>query len=88
MLIADILILNKKMPRSLAACYQEITHHLGLLGEGAGCHKSACEIAAMLESGSIDTIFAEGLHEFLTDFVQRNNALSSAIATTYRFIPD
>ena len=33
----------------------------------------------------IDDIFAAGLHEFITDFLSRNNALGRQIEADYRF---
>ena len=34
----------------------------------------------------MDSIFREGLHEFLAEFLTRNNAVSSAIASDYNFL--
>ena len=39
----------------------------------------------MLENGDIDTIFQSGLHEFLTDFLDRNNRLGQEISVAYHF---
>ena len=33
----------------------------------------------------VDQIFEAGLHEFLVDFLARNNAIARAIAGDYRF---
>ena len=35
----------------------------------------------------INDIFAEGLHEFLTEFIERNNGLAQAIAADHGFGP-
>ena len=40
---------------------------------------------ARLEQGDLDQIFREGLHEYLRDFIARNNTLASTIATDYNF---
>lgn len=87
--IAHFLILNPFSPRSLAHCCENITNHLERLarqyGERQAVHSLAVETYAMLNQGDMDEIFALGLHEFLSDFLNRNRVLSSAIAETYYF---
>lgn len=88
-LVADLLILNHQMPRSLAACYDEILRHLDLLAAHSGkrgpAHRLAAAGHARLMAGDIDAIFAAGLHEFLTQFINDNNKLGEAIAEQYLF---
>ena len=73
--IADYLILNVRMPRSLTFCYRFIAEHLKFLGEDYGerhdCHETADKTHAMLRAGSIKDIFDAGLHEFLAQFHPR-----------------
>jgi uncharacterized alpha-E superfamily protein len=87
--IADFLILNGRMPRSLAYCYEKITSNLGYLAEDYGerhkAHDTAASIKTMLKRGSITDIMDQGLHEFLEDFISRNNKLSAEISEGYRF---
>lgn len=87
--IADFLILNGRMPRSLAYCYEKIVSNLGYLakdyGERNRAHDTAESIQTMLKRGSIGDIMDQGLHEFLEDFVSRNNQLSLEISEGYRF---
>lgn len=87
--IADFLILDKQMPRSLAFCYMKIADNLGYLrddyGETPPSYNLALEIKKSVENRSVDSIFEEGLHEFLTGFVANNNALSTQIQADYRF---
>jgi len=87
--IAEYLILNNAMPRSLRACYDEIKAALDDLGELYGsrfdCHGTACQTMGLLEQGDIGRIFQSGLHEFLEDFIARNNRLGSEIAEAYHF---
>lgn len=87
--IADFLILNGRMPRSLAYCYEKIVSNLGYLakdyGERNQAHDTAESIQTMLKRGSIGDIMDQGLHEFLEDFVSRNNQLSLEISEGYRF---
>lgn len=87
--IADYLILNGEMPRSLRACYIEIDQAVAGLkkfyAQADDCVPSAHATLTMLENGNIDTIFQSGLHEFLTDFLDRNNRLGQEISVAYHF---
>ena len=88
-LVADLLILNRQIPRSLASCYDEIQRHLDLLasvnGKRGPAHRLASAGHARLAAANIDTIFADGLHEFLTRFITDNNKLGDVIAEQYLF---
>jgi uncharacterized alpha-E superfamily protein len=87
--IADYLILNVRMPRSLTFCYRFLGEHLKFLaddyGERHACHDTAEKIQAMLNRGSIKDIFDHGLHEFLAEFIRDNTRLGDEIAQDYRF---
>ncbi|HXP31399.1 MAG TPA: alpha-E domain-containing protein [Stellaceae bacterium] len=87
-LIAEFLILRPEMPRSLLSCYEQITRHLGLIAEAYGgkrgeCHRLAGEIHAKLRYSRIDAIFQSGLHEFLTEFIDRSIILGAEISNLY-----
>ena len=88
-LIADLLILNRQIPRSLASCYEEILRHLDLLSTNSArrgpAHRLASAGYARLEAGDIDRIYSSGLHEFLRNFIADNNRLGAAIAEQYLF---
>jgi len=87
--IADYLILNGRMPRSLAFCYRFICEHLNLLADDYGarhaCHETSTKTRSLLKVGSIKDIFDAGLHEFLSDFIRDNTRLGNEIAQDYRF---
>jgi uncharacterized alpha-E superfamily protein len=87
--IADYLILNRAMPRSLRACYSEIDDALdelsNLYGEQKPCLSTAKSTLALLNKGNIDTIFQSGLHEFLLEFIARNNRVGAEISEAYHF---
>jgi uncharacterized alpha-E superfamily protein len=87
--IADFLILRHEMPRSLAHCYDWIARTLGdlerLHGARYACHDIGERIYERLDKGDMDVIFQSGLHEFLTEFLDSNNALGAAIAQSYNF---
>jgi uncharacterized alpha-E superfamily protein len=87
--IADYLILNRQMPRSLRSCYEEIVQALVELGRYYGTldgpQELAGEILRELANGDMKAIFQSGLHEFLTAFIARNNRLGREISSTYHF---
>lgn len=87
--IADFLILNGQMPRSLAYCYEKIVSNLGYLAkeydEHHAAHDTAASIRSSLQTRTIRDIMDQGLHEFLEAFVSRNNQLGQEISEGYRF---
>jgi len=87
--IAEYLILNPQMPRSLMSCYEEITAALEALGRlygaCAGCYVLAEQCRSRLATTPIGDIFQGGLHEFLLEFIARNHALSDAVSSDYHF---
>lgn len=88
--IADFLILNARMPRSLAFSYRMIAEHLSFLardyGEEKPCHRTVETNMAKLKVASIKDIFDAGLHEFLAGFIRDNNRLGHEVAEHYRFV--
>jgi uncharacterized alpha-E superfamily protein len=86
-LIADLLILNRRMPRSLAACYENISRFLDLLGDAYGrqgpAQRQARRTLTTLSNTRIDDIFQKGLHEFISDFISENNRLGNVIVDQY-----
>jgi len=86
--IAELLILRPEMPRSLVACFGQVAGWLERLAECHGgrrgeCHRRAGEIHARLRYGRIDAIFQDGLHEFLTRFVDESSTLGHDIGEFY-----
>ncbi len=86
-LIADLLILRLEMPRSLLSCYENINRCLDSLGKAYGrqgaAQRQARRVMAQLENASIEEIFQQGLHEFITGFLDDNNKLGAAIAEQF-----
>jgi len=87
--IAEFLILDRRMPRSLAFCYTKIVDSLGYIAEDYrerhACHDRAAALRARLNDHSIDMIVERGLHEFILDFIKVNNQLGHQIEQDYRF---
>lgn len=88
--IAEFIILDRRLPRSLSYCYAKIVDNLCYLEADYGlrldCHEMAAPILKRLEESSIASIFDEGLHEFITAFIRDNMALGAQIEQDYRFI--
>jgi uncharacterized alpha-E superfamily protein len=87
-LIAELLLLRPEMPRSLRSCHDQIAQYLDLLAEAYGgkrgeCHRLAGAMHARLRYGRTQDIFQSGLHEFLTDFIDRSIELGHQISTHY-----
>lgn len=87
--IASFLIFDTRLPRSLAYCNDMIMAELGELASAYGMRVEAHDLAASqeasLSSKSIEDVFDDGLHEFLTDFMTRNGNVSRQIEIDYRF---
>ncbi len=87
--IADFLIFDRRMPRSLAFCYAKIVDNLGYLAEDYGerrpAHGQAEAVLERLRSTTIQSVLAAGLHEFIGEFIRDNNMLGAQIEQDYRF---
>ncbi len=83
------LILDGRFPRSMAYSYAKIASNMRGLsreyGEDADAHGLLNEAIAQLSGTGIGAIFEHGLHEFLIEFIARNDKLAAAIAADYRF---
>ena len=87
--VADFLILRPEMPRSLVYCANFVQQNLDNLakiyGRSETCQEASADLLAMVEGASMDAIFARGLHEFLEEFIARNNAVTEALSESYHF---
>ena len=87
--IADFLIFNSSMPRSLKFCHLKINDNLGYLAREYGSETPSLEKSATVISqfndSSIDKIFDSGLHEFIEDFLIENSGLGAQIEQDFRF---
>ena len=86
-LIADLLILNEQMPRSLASCYENLVQNLDHIARNYGrqgpAQRQARGIRTRLQNSRMDGIFQTGLHEFIGAFIADNNRLGGAISQQY-----
>jgi uncharacterized alpha-E superfamily protein len=80
--VAELLILREDMPRSLHACLNLIYETLQRLCDEHTheIERAAGELHAKLHFGRTDDIIAFGLHEYLTDFLERISMLGNEIS--------
>ena len=83
--VAELLILRPDMPRSLAACTNEVIANLGLVANDQSSEtlRRAGRLRADLEYGRIDEILATGLHAYLTQFLDRVSDLGAGISRDF-----
>jgi uncharacterized alpha-E superfamily protein len=85
--IADFLIRNPQSPRSLATCTAGLVNHLGRVAKAYG-HETPAQGQARglhggIEGSSVEAIFDEGLHEYLTRYIAEAADLANAIHGAY-----
>jgi uncharacterized alpha-E superfamily protein len=83
--VAELLILRPDMPRSLHASLNEVVANLAMVAndESAETQRRAGKLRAELQYGNIDEILANGLHAFLTQFLDRVNELGTRISRDF-----
>jgi uncharacterized alpha-E superfamily protein len=85
--VAHFLILNPQCPRSLITAVETANTHLERIARGygrstpaqAGARALLGEIAEM----TVEDVFEEGLHEFLTRFIHEAGELAQIVSDTY-----
>jgi uncharacterized alpha-E superfamily protein len=84
-LVAELLILRPDMPRSLAACVNELVANLKLVSnqQSGETLRRAGRLQADLQYGRIDEILATGLHAYLTQFLSRVGDLGGGISRDF-----
>lgn len=88
--VAELLIARREFPRSLAFCYEQITHHLDDIhaqdsAMSTEARRQAHALYTDLRFASMDTVLESGLHEYLTDVVDRTQTLGAEIAKGHLF---
>ena len=88
-LVADMLIFREELPRSIAAACAESVDLLAAIGNVTGRQGEADRQARLrqtrLAETDINTVFRDGLHEFLRQYMRENAELDGAIAQQFRF---
>lgn len=83
--VAELLVLRDDMPRSLLYCISQVHSHLIAVAnaQSAETVRRAGELQASLHYGRIEDIFTKGLHEYLTQFVERIRDLGERVAQDF-----
>ncbi len=83
--VAELLILRSDLPRSLRACVSTLATTLPQIEGSAGltAKRLTAELHAALRYGDLEYCFANGLHEYLREFLERIGAIAEAIHHAY-----
>jgi uncharacterized alpha-E superfamily protein len=83
--LAELLVLRDDIPRSLRFCMRQVFDTLGHVqnAQSGDTVRRAGQILAQLQYGRISDIFAGGLHEYLTAFLDSNQQLSADIQRSF-----
>lgn len=85
--IADFLILNRKMPRSLISSAEELCWHLDRVARGYArtteAQSKARALVAQLSEMAVEDIFDEGLHEFLVRWLRDVSEIADTVTRVY-----
>lgn len=83
--VAEMLIFDQRMPRSLANCCSILLHCLSLLAEHPGTEgeRQAGALASSLRYGRMADVLETGMQVFLHDFMDRLEALTEAIVAQF-----
>lgn len=83
--VAELLILHNDMPRSLQFCLNSVVKNLDLIANSHSgeTRRQAGMLRAQLRYGRIEDILAHGLHEWLTDFMDRIYLLGDGISKDF-----
>ena len=83
--LAELLILRDDIPRSLHFCLRQVCDTLARVQNAQSTEtlRQADQILAGLQYGRISDIFASGLHEYLTDFLDSMHDLSRLVQASF-----
>ena len=83
--VAELLIMNPVVPRSLTACLREIAEILPQIEGDSGrtAKRIAAEMSAALAWGEITPILDAGVHDWLNEFLDQIDRLAGAIHDGY-----
>ncbi len=83
--VAQLLLLERKMPRSLVACFDQVTEALNRIDgqNDQAAKRLAGEMHARLTHADIEEIFQSGLHEYLETCLDDIGDLGNRIQRAY-----
>ena len=89
--VADFLILEPRFPRSILHNVRGIKGVVGDLESYydfiSPCHEEVVSFVNELRSLTVESIISQGLHEFLTEVIERNYGLATRLSQAYGFLP-
>jgi len=83
--VAELLIFNKDMPRSLQFCLNSVSKNLDLIANSNSgeTQRQAGMLNSQLRYGRIEDILEQGLHAWLSDFMDRIYLLGNGISKDF-----
>ena len=83
--LAELLVLREDLPRSLHFCMRQVSETLDIVRNDRSpeCLRLAGRILSQLRYGRIQDIFALGLHEYLTDYLDSMQELSAEVQKSF-----
>ncbi len=83
--VAELLVLRSDMPRSLHACLNEVVSNLSMVSGNPSLEsrRRSGKLLAELQYGKIEEILANGLHAYLTQFLDRVNDIGASISREF-----
>tara|TARA_R110000787_G_scaffold94207_1_gene196865 strand:+ start:1847 stop:2788 length:942 start_codon:yes stop_codon:yes gene_type:complete len=86
--VAELIVLNAEMPRSLRSCYDRLEEALADLSgdRPRECHRIAGRLHSDLRFCRIEEILSQGLHEFLTGFIEGNAEVGHHLARDFMMV--
>ena len=89
--VAEFLVLNTRFPRSVVfnlrmteTCVTDLEN---FYQQTPACRAPLAQLVTHVNTLDIESIFNFGLHEFLTDVIERNYAVANQLAQAYGFSP-
>ena len=83
--VAELLIFDPTLPRSLRFCFDEVVRNLDELPQAPArtARRLAAHMHALLEHGELEDVYGVGLDAFLERFLRNNIRLGEAVHAAY-----
>lgn len=83
--VAELLIFDPTLPRSLRSCFDEVVRILSELPQAPAraARRLAAHMHALLEHGELEDVYGVGLDAFLERFLRNNVRLGEAVHAAY-----
>jgi len=83
--VAELLIFDPTLPRSLRSCFDEVVRILSELPQAPAraARRLAAHMHALLEHGELEDVYGVGLDAFLERFLRNNVRLGEAVQAAY-----